>query len=131
LNEIIPYLAKSAVNKKLNVADAKFTAVLKDKLAAAVTRALELDVNGEHNFLVKKNFVSLLAANSNADVFMPSKPAGYCAFDSECNDGKYCTGTEKCIANKCVAGAPPCPKGDEQMIVNCQETRPNIAFSKK
>lgn len=46
--------------------------------------------------------MSLLQQDAQADMFLPSKPVVYYASDADCDDGKYCTGVEKCAQNVCV-----------------------------
>jgi hypothetical protein len=131
LNAILPYLAKAAVASKLKGVDSRFSAQLKNKLTAAIAKTLSLDANGEHNFVVKKNFASLLQQNAQADVFLPSKAVGYCAFDADCDDGKYCTGVEKCVQNVCVKGSYPCEASDQDWTVTCNEAAKNCVTRPK
>lgn len=46
-----------------------------------------------------------------------------CDFDSDCDDGLYCTGVESCVANLCELGAVPCPgmacRESDQTCVEC------------
>ena len=32
-----------------------------------------------------------------------------CDDDSDCDDGLFCTGNERCIDGQCQEGTPPCP----------------------
>ncbi len=45
---------------------------------------------------------------------------GNCVMDSECDDGVFCNGAEKCVGLECEGGAPPC-KGAEACKSVCNE----------
>jgi hypothetical protein len=83
-----------------------------------LAKALGLDANGERSFVVKKEVVALVAQfGITADVFLPDKPASFCAKNADCNDGVYCSGAERCVSERCVKGSSPC----EDMGGRCVE----------
>ncbi len=48
--------------------------------------------------------------DENSDICIPGMPGpeSECSSDSDCNDGKFCNGEEKCVNEKCVDGKTPC-----------------------
>ncbi len=44
-----------------------------------------------------------------------------CEDDSECDDGVYCNGVERCDARRCVMGAAPCAGGCDEATRMCDD----------
>jgi hypothetical protein len=52
-----------------------------------------------------------------------------CRNHSECNDGTWCNGTERCgVENRCVAGTPPCDDNIDCTDNICDETRNECTY---
>ncbi|KAK3381811.1 hypothetical protein B0H63DRAFT_502139 [Podospora didyma] len=120
LDNLVEMLAQLYIDEKKNGIAQQYSGELEKSFRALVAKTLGLDANGERQFVIRKDFVDLVnRLGEGADIWLPDKPAGYCASDAECSDGKYCTGIEKCVNERCVAGSKPCIGSDEK----CNESR--------
>ena len=130
MNEVLPVVAKVVVANKLKGIDSKYSPQLKTRLEAAVAKALDLDAHGERYFVIRKDFMQLVAQfGPAADIWLQTKRPGYCASDVECDDGRYCNGVEHCVSEQCVAGKEPCERStnvDEQYT--CVESKKQCLF---
>ncbi|KAK3690582.1 hypothetical protein B0T22DRAFT_529023 [Podospora appendiculata] len=117
LDDLVELLAQLYVDeKKAGIAQA-YSGELEKQLRTLISGALGLNANGERQFVLRKDFVDLInRLGDGADIWLPDKPVGYCVKDSECSDGKFCNGLEKCINEKCVAGQRPCSPGEERCV---------------
>ena len=109
LDDLLKIFAQKAVEDKLKSQSSKYTATLQAKLQGDLARILQLDANGERHLTIRKDFYDLLVRlGKGADIYLPTKPAGYCASNADCDDGNWCNGAERCVNEKCVAGTKPC-----------------------
>ncbi|KAK1829736.1 hypothetical protein QBC39DRAFT_262377 [Podospora conica] len=109
LDNLVETLAQAYIDEKKGKLVTEYSGEMEKKLREMLAKALGLDANGERTFVIKKEVVALVSQfGVTADVFLPDKPAGYCAKDADCNDGVYCNGVERCVSEKCVAGTRPC-----------------------
>lgn len=109
LDNLVETLAQAYIDEKKGKLATEYSGEMEKKLREMLAKALGLDANGERSFVIKKEVVALVSQfGISADVFLPDKPAGFCAKDADCNDGVFCNGVERCVSERCTKGASPC-----------------------
>ncbi|KAK4186025.1 hypothetical protein QBC35DRAFT_555229 [Podospora australis] len=129
LDNLVELLAQSYIDEKKNGIAATYSGEMEKTLRAAVSKALKLDSKGERNFVLRADFVDLVArlGEGAPELWLAEKPAGFCASDAECNDGRWCNGVERCVNEVCVAGQAACERADDlvcneagrRCVMNC------------
>jgi hypothetical protein len=130
LNSLLPVFAQYEVKKMKSKGDNEATSQLAATVRAAVARALDLDANGEHTFVIHKDFASIVKrSGAEADIWLPPKNPPWCRSNQDCDDGLFCNGEEICGFEQCFPGKPPCrPPGPFERLF-CSETEKKCHYT--